>query len=65
MTLFIMNPVFSELNETVLQPLDAGEINQEEALKIAEQPLRRFMFKEMQRKDLQLFCDIAGIAAKP
>ncbi len=61
LTLFIMNPVFSELNETVLQPLDAGEINQEEALKIAEQPLRRFMFKEMQRKDLQLFCDIAGI----
>ncbi|NBH13271.1 flagellar biosynthetic protein FliP [Lachnospiraceae bacterium] len=61
LTLFIMNPIFSEVNETVLQPLDAGEINQEEALEIAEQPFRRFMFKEMQRKDLQLFCDIAGI----
>ena len=61
LTLFIMNPVFSELNETVIKPLDAGEINQEEALEIAEQPIRRFMYKEMQRKDLQLFCDIAEI----
>ncbi len=61
LTLFIMNPIFSELNETVVKPLDAGEINQEEALEIAEQPIRRFMYKEMQRKDLQLFCDIAEI----
>lgn len=61
LTLFIMNPVFSELNETVVKPLDAGEINQEEALELAEEPIRRFMYKEMQRKDLKLFCDIADI----
>lgn len=61
LTLFIMNPVFSEVNENVLKPLDAGEITQEEALKEAEKPFRRFMFKEMQRKDLALFCDIAEI----
>ncbi len=61
LTLFIMNPVFSEINENALGPLDAGEITQEEALKEAEQPIRRFMFKEMQRKDLALFCDIAEI----
>lgn len=61
LTLFIMNPVFTELNETVMQPFDAGTIDQEEALELAEQPIRRFMYKEMQRKDLKLFCDIAGI----
>ncbi len=61
LTLFIMNPVFAELNETVVQPLDANEISQEEALERAEQPIRRFMYKEMQRKDLKLFCDIADI----
>lgn len=61
LTLFIMNPVFSELNESVIKPLDANEINQEEALERAEVPIRRFMFKEMQRKDLKLFCDIADI----
>ena len=61
LTLFIMNPVFTELNETVMQPFDAGTINQEEALELAEQPIRRFMYKEMQRKDLKLFCDIVKI----
>lgn len=61
LTLFIMNPVFSELNDTVVKPFDAGEITQEEALERAEQPIRRFMYKEMQRKDLKLFCDIAEI----
>lgn len=61
LTLFIMNPVFSEINENALGPLDAGEITQEEALEQAEQPIRRFMFNEMQRKDLALFCDIADI----
>ena len=56
-----MNPVFSEINETVIQPLEANEINQEEALERVEAPIRRFMYKEMQRKDLKLFCDIAEI----
>ena len=61
LTLFIMNPVFTELNDTVIKPFDEGEINKEEALELAEQPIRRFMYKEMQRKDLKLFCDIADI----
>lgn len=61
LTLFIMNPVFTELNETVLKPLDASEITQEEALERAEKPIRIFMYREMQRKDLALFCDIAEI----
>lgn len=61
LTLFIMNPVFSEINETAIQPLEANEINQEEAMERIEAPIRRFMYKEMQRKDLKLFCDIAEI----
>ena len=61
LTLFIMNPVFSEINETVIKPFDANEISQEEALERLEGPLRSFMYKEIQRKDLKLFCDIAEI----
>ena len=61
LTLFIMNPVLSEINETAIQPLEANEIDQEEALERIEVPIRRFMYKEMQRKDLKLFCDIAEI----
>ncbi len=61
LTLFIMNPVFTEINETVIQPLDSNEIDQEEALERVQVPLREFMYGEMQRKDLKLFCDIAEI----
>ncbi len=61
LTLFIMNPVFTEINETVIEPLDRNEIDQEEALERIQVPLREFMYGEMQRKDLKLFCDIAEI----
>lgn len=61
LTLFIMNPVFTEINENALKPFDAGEISQEEALEIGMQPLRKFMYEQTQTKDLNLFCDIAGI----
>lgn len=61
LTLFIMNPIFSEINETALKPFDAGEINQEEALEKSLVPLREFMYSQTQAGDLTLFCDIAGI----
>ena len=61
LTIFIMNPVFTEINENAIKPFDAGEISQEEALEIGTQPLREFMYRETQQKDLNLFCDIAGV----
>lgn len=61
LTLFIMNPVFTEINENAIKPFDAGEITQEQALEEGAKPLRKFMYKETQQKDLDLFCDIAGI----
>lgn len=61
LTLFIMNPVFTEINENAIKPFDAGEITQEQAIEEGAKPLRRFMYKETQQKDLNLFCDIAGI----
>lgn len=61
LTLFIMSPVFSQINEEAIKPLDAGEITQEQALEIGQRPLREFMYQETQGKDLALFCDIAKI----
>lgn len=61
LTLFIMHPIFSQINEEAIKPLDAGEITQEEALEIGLQPLREFMYEETQEDDLALFCDIADI----
>lgn len=61
LTVFIMSPVFTEINENAIKPFDRGEITQDEALEIGSKPLREFMYGETQEKDLALMCDIAKI----
>lgn len=61
LTLFIMNPIFTEINENAIKPFDAGEISQEEAIETGLKPLRKFMYEQTQTKDLRLFCEIAGV----
>ena len=61
LTAFIMQPTITDINENALQPLDAGEITQEEALDRAENSIRQFMYGQTQTKDLDLFCDIADV----
>ena len=58
LTFFIMWPTFTQINETAIQPLDAGEISMEEALKAAEIPIRTFMNGQVQEKDVKLFIDM-------
>lgn len=60
LTFFIMNPVFTQINENAIKPFDAGEITQEEALQIGSEPLREFMNGQVQTKDIDLFIDISG-----
>ncbi len=61
LTLYIMSPVFTQINEEAIRPLDAGEITLEVAIERAEEPLRIFMYNTTQEKDVNMFCDIAGI----
>jgi len=61
LTLFIMSPVFTQINENALKPLDAGEITQEQAFEAGMEPIREFMFKQTQAKDINTFCDIVGV----
>jgi flagellar biosynthetic protein FliP len=61
LTLMIMSPVFTEINENAIKPLDAGTITQEEAFTAAMEPIREFMYEQTERKDVDLFCDIAGV----
>ncbi|MCI9416458.1 MAG: flagellar type III secretion system pore protein FliP [Eubacterium sp.] len=60
LTFFIMQPVFSEINEKAIKPFDAGEITQEEAIEIGSEPLREFMNGQVQTKDIDLFIQISG-----
>lgn len=60
LTIFIMSPIFNQINEEAIQPFNNGEITQEEAMEAGMQPLREFMYGQTQRKDVQLFMDISG-----
>ena len=61
LTLFIMNPVLTQINETALKPFEAGEMQQEEFITTALEPLREFMYGQTQTKDVRLFMDIDGL----
>lgn len=60
LTFFIMQPVITQINEEAIQPFDAGQITQEEALEKAMDPLRNFMYKQTQTKDVEMFLQISG-----
>ena len=58
LTLFIMSPIMGQINTDAIQPFDAGEITQEEAIERGLAPLRTFMFEQTNRKDIKLFLEI-------
>ncbi|MGG6313536.1 flagellar type III secretion system pore protein FliP [Paenibacillus macerans] len=55
LTLFVMSPTLSTINEVALQPYIKGEITQSEALDKAAVPMKKFMYSHTRTKDLQLF----------
>ena len=60
LTLFVMGPTWTEINDKALQPYLNEEISQTDALKQAEMPLKTFMLRQTREKDLSLFVDISG-----
>lgn len=61
LTVFIMSPVFTQINTTAIEPLSRQEITQEEAFEIGMKPVRTFMLEQTRIKDISLFRDIAGL----
>lgn len=59
LSLFIMQPVLGEINETAYAPYRAGQITQQQAMDQAAKPLKTFMLQQTGKKDLQLFLSIA------
>ena len=64
LTLFVMKPVFVQINDNALQPFMNEQIGLEQALDSASEPLKRFMLSQTREKDLGVFLNAAG-AAKP
>lgn len=60
LTIFIMSPVYRDVNENAVQPYVRGEITQIDAFNAALIPIRGFMFKQTRPEDIKLFLDISG-----
>lgn len=64
LTLFIMDPVFSQINTEAYIPYKEQQITQEEALERASVPLKEFMLKQTEKGSLKLFVDMAKVDKK-
>jgi flagellar biosynthetic protein FliP len=58
-TLFIMSPFLTKINDEAVQPFLNGTIKQDEALDRALLPIRNFMFNQTRDSDLALFVDLS------
>lgn len=61
-TLFVMQPTLSAVNQQALQPYLKGQISQNVALTRAELPFKEFMAKQTRSKDLDLFLQYRHLA---
>ncbi len=55
LSMFVMGPTLSEINEEALQPLLAGDMGQEQAYETAMAPLRTFMLEQTRPGELAMF----------
>lgn len=60
LSVFIMTPVFQQLNEQALQPYLAEEMTPDQAVSAAVQPFRDFMFAQTRESDLELFMELSA-----
>ena len=60
LTYFIMQPTLTQVYEEAVVPFEAGEITQDEFFRAGIEPLREFMYKQAQTKDVKLFLEISG-----
>jgi flagellar biosynthesis protein FliP len=60
LTLFIMMPVFKQVNEVAVQPYLAQKMDVGQALEAASKPIRGFMLAQTREDDLALFARIGN-----
>jgi flagellar biosynthetic protein FliP len=63
MTLFIMTPVYNQIDESAIQPYLSEKLTSVEAIDKAKVPLRAFMLEQTRLKDLDTLASMAGLEA--
>ncbi|MFL2117280.1 flagellar type III secretion system pore protein FliP [Marinilactibacillus psychrotolerans] len=60
LSLFVMRPVYEDVNEVALTPMLEGDLSREEAFIEAEKPIKDFMINQTRTSDIELFVDLSG-----
>ncbi|MCR5251186.1 MAG: flagellar type III secretion system pore protein FliP [Lachnospiraceae bacterium] len=60
LTIYIMSPVFGQIYNDAVVPLNNGEIETMEAFEAGVKPLREYMYPQTEVKDVSVFMQIAG-----
>lgn len=61
LSLFIMQPIVTQINTDAYQPYKAQKITQDQFIQKASVPLQRFMLKNTKKEDINLFVNLAKI----
>src|SRR5574344_1698882 len=61
LTFFIMSPTINKINDTAIKPYMANQITQQVAIDRGIIPVRDFMFKQVDEKELALFVKMAKL----
>lgn len=61
LSLFVMYPVVTEINEVAYQPFSENEISAEQFIERAQEPLKDFMLKQTMQDDLALFRELSKV----
>lgn len=59
LSLFIMQPVYTDVMNDAITPYINEEISGQQAFESAELPIKEFMYKQTRDEDIQLFLDIS------
>lgn len=61
LTMFVMRPVWDEINQKAVQPYFDGKVGYMDAVKAGAEPLRKFMVKQTRERDLMLFLQLSKL----
>lgn len=61
LTVFIMAPVYNQVNNNAIKPFMENRITQDQAIEEGAKPLREFMLNQTRQKDFKLFIDAAKL----
>jgi flagellar biosynthesis protein FliP len=61
LTIFVMAPVWTEINQDALQPFLDNQVSMDDAIDKGSAPLREFMLKQTRERDLALFISLGKL----